>query len=102
MKKIKNVNLRCSGLDNFWSYKYNESCYLFKSSLHAKTYEEIVNDKTPFIKDIFISKEDFSQHYKFCKQIYPEIMQKLTSIMNDMHSITKPLSFYEMIIYFFM
>jgi putative transferase (TIGR04331 family) len=93
--RISNKNIRATALDEFWGEEYPESIYLWYGAQHNGTLFDIEENKTPTLKDPFSTQIEIENGHEFCKKFYYRVLDKLSLILNQIHNLNLPVSFWQ-------
>lgn len=92
---IKNVNIRATGLQEFWTNKYPNSLYLWQGAKHDRPLPQIENDPVPTHKDIIYTAEEIQRAHDYCKLFYYKSLPVLAERLNQVHGTNLSFRFWQ-------
>jgi SAM-dependent methyltransferase len=92
---LKNVNIRATSLQEFWSDEYGESWYLWEGAKHTLPLSQILSCDTPTLPDQFTTMEEMQGGHEFCTSFYYKALPILARKLNAIHNVHLPDRFWQ-------
>jgi putative transferase (TIGR04331 family) len=92
---VKDVNIRATALQEFWSDEYDTSCYLWEGAKHTLPLSKIMDCDIPTLPDQFTTKEELLGGHDFCTSFYYRALPILAKKLNAIHHLNVPVLFWQ-------
>jgi putative transferase (TIGR04331 family) len=107
MRGVKRMTISCKNIratadEVFWGGECNESIYLWEGAKYNLSLHEIEKMKTPTMEDLFSSMEMKEDANEYCKMIYHKLLPSLTAVLNEIHGLRLPETFWKAVFGFWL